>query len=76
MEEQKRTNKELLAKGVKTLAMSLGAIAAGPIVVYNSFMNQNHPLYLVILTIGILIMLLAMFLLFKGINIILKSFFD
>ena len=76
MEEQKRTNKELLAKGVKTLAMSLGAIAAGPIVVYNSFMNQNHPLYLVILTIGILIMLLAMFLLFNGINIILKSFFD
>ena len=34
---QKRTNKELLAKGVKTLAMALGAIALGPIIVYNAF---------------------------------------
>ena len=76
MEDQKRTNKEVLAKGIKTLAMSLGAIIAGPIIVYNAFMNQDHSLYYIVLSIGIIIMLLAVFLLFKGINTILKSFFD
>jgi len=76
MEEQKRTNKELLAKGIKTLVMSLGAITAGPVIVYNAFMNQEHPLYYVVLIVGITIMLLAIFLLLKGINTVLKSFFD
>ena len=76
MEEQKRTNKEVLAKGIKTLAMSLGALVAGPVIVYNAFMNQEHPLYYVVLGVGILIMLLAIFLLLKGINTVLKSFFD
>lgn len=76
MEDQKRTNKEVLAKGIKTLAMALGAIAAGPVIVYNAFMNQEHPLYYIVLGVGILIMLLAIFLIFKGINTVLKSFFD
>jgi len=76
MEEQKRTNKELLAKGIKTLAGSLGAIVAGPVLVYNSFMNQDHPLYLLVLSIGIIIMIIAILLLLKGINTVLKSFFD
>ena len=76
MEDQKRTNKEVLAKGIKTLAMSLGAMAAGPIIVYNAFMNKDHSLYYIVLSVGIIIMLLAVFLLFKGINTILKSLFD
>lgn len=76
MEDQKRTNKEVLAKGIKTLAMALGALAAGPVIVYNAFMNQEHPLYYIVLSIGILIMLLAIFLIFKGISTVLKSFFD
>ena len=76
MEEQKRTNKEVLAKGIKTLAMSLGALVAGPVIVYNAFMNQDHPLYFVVLAVGVIIMILAILLLLYGINIILKSFFD
>ncbi|WP_010179931.1 DUF6095 family protein [Aquimarina agarilytica] len=76
MEDQKRTNKEVLAKGVKTLAMALGAIGLGPVIVYNAFMNKEHPLFLVALIPGILIMLLAIFLILKGINLMLKSFFD
>ena len=76
MEEQKRTNKILLAKGIKILAMSLGAIIAGPILTYNAFMNQDHPMFLVVISIGVLLMLLAIFLMVKGLNTILKSLFD
>ena len=76
MEEQKRTNKELLAKGIKTLAGSLGAIVIGPVLVYNAFMNQDHPLFYTVLAIGCIAMILAIILLLIGINTILKSFFD
>jgi len=73
--DKKRTNKEKLAKGVQTLAMSLGAIALGPIVLYNAFMNKDHSFFLVALTIGIVFMLLAIFLILRGIKLILDSFF-
>ena len=76
MEEPKRTNKILLAQGVKTLVMSLGAIAAGPIITYNAFMNKDYQLFEVVLGVGIILMLLAIFLIAKGLNTILKSFFD
>lgn len=76
MEEPKRTNKILLAQGVKTLVMSLGAIAAGPIITYNAFMNKDHQLFEIVLGVGIILMLLAIFLIAKGLNTILKSFFD
>ncbi|WP_010523439.1 DUF6095 family protein [Aquimarina agarivorans] len=76
MQNQKKTNKELLAKGVKTLVMALGAIALGPVIVYNAFMNKDHPWFLVVLIPGVLIMFLAIFLILKGLNLMLKSFFD
>ena len=73
--ETKRTNKELLAKGIKTLAMALGAIGAGPVIVYNAFMNKEHPLFWPVFIIGVCIIFLAIFLILKGINTILKSVF-
>ena len=56
--------------------MSLGAIAAGPIITYNAFMNKDHQLFEIVLGVGIILMLLAIFLIAKGLNTILKSFFD
>ena len=73
--DQKKTNKELLAKGVKILAMALGAIGAGPVIVYNSFMNKEHPFFWPVLIVGVCIMLLAIYLIIKGLNTILKSVF-
>ncbi len=72
----KNTNKEILAKGVKTLAMSLGAVALGPILLYNAFMNKDHSFFPVVLTVGIIMMFLAIFLILRGIKLILNSFFD
>lgn len=71
----RKTNKEVLAKGVKILAMSLGAIAFGPILLYNAFMNKDHPFFWVVATLGVLLMLLAIFLILRGIKLILDSFF-
>jgi uncharacterized membrane protein len=70
------TNKSVLAKGVKYLAGALPLLFLGPVVITSAFKNEKHPLYVYVLIIGILIALAAMFLIFKGINTVLKSLFD
>ena len=70
------TNKSVLAKGVKYLAGSLPLLFLGPVVITSAFKNENHPLYVYVLVLGIIIALAAMFLIFKGISTVLKSLFD
>lgn len=70
------TNKEILMKGIKYLAFALPLMFIGPSVIFSSFKNQEHPFYIPILGIGIIFCLSAMFLIFKGIQTILKSLFD
>ncbi|WP_396209813.1 DUF6095 family protein [Flavobacterium sp.] len=70
------TDKSILAKGVKYLAGALPLLFLGPVVITSAFKNENHPLYVYVLILGILIALAAMFLIFKGINTVLKSLFD
>ena len=70
------TNKSVLAKGVKYLAGSLPLLFLGPVVITSAFKNENHPLYVYVLVLGIIIALAALFLIFKGITTVLKSLFD
>ena len=70
------TNKSILAKGVKYLAGALPLLFLGPVVITSAFKNEKHQLYVYVLILGILIALAAMFLIFKGINTVLKSLFD
>lgn len=70
------TNKSVLAKGVKYLAGALPLLFLGPVVITSAFKNEKHQLYVYVLILGILIALAAMFLIFKGINTVLKSLFD
>ena len=69
------TNKELLAKGVRTMAMSLFFMFLGPGIIYQAFKNKEHPLYLAVLILGIFAAAMAIFLGFKGINSIMQSMF-
>jgi Family of unknown function (DUF6095) len=70
------TNKELLGKGIKYLAGALPLFFIGPSVMYNAFMNKNNDWYYLVLAIGIVICLSAMFFAFKGIKTITDSLFD
>ncbi len=69
------TNKKLLLKGLTNLAGSLPLLFLGPIVIYSSFNNNKHSLYYLVLSLGIIICILAMFLIYRGIKIIMKSLF-
>jgi hypothetical protein len=70
------TNKELLSKGIKYLAGALPLLFIGPSLIYNAFMNQQNVWHYLVLAIGIIACLGAMFLMYKGLKIIMKSIFN
>ncbi|SDR99540.1 DUF6095 family protein [Gramella sp. MAR_2010_147] len=72
----KHTNKKILSTGIKYLAGALPLVMIGPSVLYSAFNNQEHPLYIPILILGILATFGAIFLMFKGIMTIMKALFD
>ncbi|WP_417885781.1 DUF6095 family protein [Zunongwangia sp.] len=72
----KHTDRKTLGKGIRFLAASLPLALAGPAIVFSSFQNQDKPLFVPILCLGILSMLSAMFLIFRGIMTIMKALFD
>ena len=70
------TNRKILARGIKYLSACLPLLFIGPIVINSSFKNEESPLFLYILILGILICGFSIFLGFKGLNTIMKSLFD
>jgi hypothetical protein len=70
------TNKDLLAKGIKYLAAALPLLFIGPVVIHNAFMNKQNVWHYLVLAVGIVFCLSAMFLLFFGLKTIMKSLFN
>ncbi|WP_264550069.1 DUF6095 family protein [Flavobacterium sp. N2820] len=70
------TNKKILVKGIRYLSGALPMLFIGPIIINSAFKNQDNPLYPYVLGLGIIGCLFAMFLIYKGIQTILKSLFD
>ncbi len=73
--ETKRTNKELLGKGVQRMAIALIFMFIGPVIIHSAFKNQDHPLYIPILVLGIIGAAFAIFMAFKGLKTIMDSMF-
>ena len=71
----KRTDKEVLTKGVKIMGMTLLFMFLGPFLVYTAFSNEEKPLYIPILIVGLLICGGAIYFGFKGIKTIMDSMF-
>ena len=73
--ETKRTNRDILYKGVKKMGISLIFMFLGPALFYIAFANDEKPLYIPILIIASIICVLAIYFAFKGIMTILDSLF-
>ena len=73
--ESKRTNKDLLVKGLKKMAISLIMMFAGPTLFYIATTNKEKPLYIPILIVSILICFGAIYFAFKGLQTIMNSIF-
>ncbi|RXJ45853.1 DUF6095 family protein [Gelidibacter gilvus] len=74
--ETKRTNRNLLVKGIQNLGICLVLMFTGPTILYLAFSNQDKPTYILVLIIAILLCLGAIFFLFRGIYVIMQSLFN
>lgn len=54
---------------------SLVCMFTGPAVIHSAFKNQEHPLYIPVLIVGLLIAAFAIIFAFKGIRKIMNSIF-
>lgn len=72
----KKTNKEILIKGIKKMLLSALFMFLGPTLFYIALTNKEKPLYIPILLVSIIICVLAIFFAFKGIKTILDSMFN
>lgn len=71
-----KTDKELLLKGLKFMGIALILMFTGPTLLYVVIGNQDSPTYIPLLIIGILICIGAIYIGFRGINIIMNSMFN
>ena len=70
------TNKELLAKGIKYLSGALPLLFIGPAIIHNAFMNKQNVWHYLVLGIGILICITAVYFMYLGLKTIMKSLFN
>jgi len=70
------TNKELLSKSIKYLAWALPLLFIGPSLIYNAFMNKQNVWHYLVLVIGIMICLGAVYLMLLGLKTMMRSLFN
>lgn len=70
------TDRNLLSKGIKYLVYAIPLIFIGPSVIYNAFMNKHTDWHYLVLAVGCIMCLGAMFMIFLGIKTITDSLFD
>lgn len=73
--ETKRTDKEILTKGIKLMLICLFLMFSGPTLLHIALSNKEKPLFIPLLIIAIILCFGAIFFLFKGINTIMTSMF-
>lgn len=74
--EEHKTNRDVLVKGIQNLGICVVLMFLGPTLLYIAFSNQEKPTYILVLIISIVVCALAVFFLYRGIHIIMKSMFD
>ena len=69
------TDKALLVKGIKYLAITALTMFLAPVVIYQAFKNEEHQWYIPVLVIGLILALVAIILGFYGIKLLVDSLF-
>ena len=69
------TDKDILVKGLKQLAYTVMLMFLAPVVIWQAFRNEEHPLYWPVLIVGVILAIAAVGMGFKGIQTIMNSMF-
>ncbi|MEM9076540.1 MAG: DUF6095 family protein [Bacteroidota bacterium] len=70
-----RTDKKLLVKGIKFLGYTAGVMFLAPFTIYQAFKNQDHPAYIPVLIIGIILAITAIALGFYAMKVFMDALF-
>ncbi len=70
------TNKELLTQGIKYLAFALPLLFIGPAIIYNAFINKENGWHYLVLAVGIIACIGAVYFTFKGLQTMVKGLFN
>jgi len=68
-------NKNHLAEGLKKIFISIFLMFLGPTILFQSFKNEDHPWFLPVLSISIVICVLSLFYGVKGLQSIMNAIF-
>jgi hypothetical protein len=74
--ETKKTNKDVLVKGIKTMGITAILMFLGPTLFYVGLSNPDKPLYIPIIIAAGIICILAIYFGFKGLKTIMDSMFN
>jgi hypothetical protein len=69
-------NQELFYKGIKKTVIALPLMFIGPTIIHNAWINKGHWFHYVVLTVGLVLCFLAVYLLWKGIQTMMKGLFN
>lgn len=69
-------NKTKIDKGIKFLLYALPLMFIGPSVIYNAFINKQNVWHWLVLAIGIVLCLSAVYFMFKGIKNLTDAMFN
>ena len=69
------TDKAMLVKGIKFLVYTVLAMFLAPVVIFQAFKNQDHPFYIPVLVVGLILAVLAIGLGFYSIKIFIDALF-
>lgn len=72
---QKHTNKELLAKGIKYLAITLPLLFLCPYLLTLSFLNKDNSSFYLFFVLGIIAFVVVLYLFYKGLKTLMDSIF-
>lgn len=73
--DNKRTNRPLLVRGLKTMGGTVLLLFLGPFLLHAGLSNPEKPLYIPLVIAGIAVCAWAIYLGFKGIRTIMDSIF-
>ena len=63
-------------KGVKNLLYTVGLMFLAPVVLYQAFKNEDHPLFIPVLVLGSILAVAAIGMGFYSIKILIQALFD
>lgn len=69
------TNKELLAKAIRSFAFTAILMFAAPVILYQAFKNQEHPWFLPVLIVGFLFAIVAIAKGFHSVKLMMDALF-